>query len=130
MCDNRNNVLEQVVGLNKMTGPLSGWCDSYDLLVYTPNGRRETHCLAIEFMCHPSEDSFTRSVCNEKPSPFIIPRLSTSEARRLTLGNLPSVTLLQYICISLWTKCKIILRLLNLQDVIYQSFSLIFLHEL
>ena len=29
--------------------PASGWFDNYDLNIFTPNGRRETHAMAIEF---------------------------------------------------------------------------------
>ena len=96
MCDHKKDVSEQESGFSKVAGPLSGWCDSYDLLVCTPNGRRETHCLAMEFMCHPYEDNLTSTSNDENPPPFIIPRLKKSEARNLTLENSSSVTLLHY----------------------------------
>ena len=96
MCDHKKDVSEQVIGFCKLAGPLSGWCDNYDLLVCTPNGRRETHCLVMEFMCHPSEDNLTSTSNDENPPPFIIPQLKKSEARNLTLENSPSVTLLHY----------------------------------
>ena len=30
-------------------GPISAWIDNFDLKLFTPNGMRETHCLAIQF---------------------------------------------------------------------------------
>ena len=80
MCDHKKDVSEQVIGFSKLTGPLSGWCDNYDLLVCTPNGRRETHCLAMEFMCHPSEDNLTSTSNDENP-----PHSSFHDSRSLRL---------------------------------------------
>ena len=34
------------------SGLISCWCDNFDLQVYTPNGCRETHAMAIEFVQH------------------------------------------------------------------------------
>ena len=33
-------------------GLISSWCDNFDLQVYTPNGCKETHSMAIEFTQH------------------------------------------------------------------------------
>ena len=30
-------------------GLISAWCDHFDLQVYTPNGCKETHSMAVEF---------------------------------------------------------------------------------
>ena len=30
-------------------GLISAWFDNFDLKVFTPNGTRETHCMAVEF---------------------------------------------------------------------------------
>ena len=43
-------------GLTPKGGTIGPWIDNYDLNVFTPNGRRETHALAIEFTQHPSEN--------------------------------------------------------------------------
>ena len=37
-------------------GLVFGWFDNFDLLVTTPNGRRETHAMATEFQMHPARD--------------------------------------------------------------------------
>ena len=37
MCDHKKDVSGQIIGFSKLAGPLSGWCDNYDLLVCTPN---------------------------------------------------------------------------------------------
>ena len=39
-------------GLHTDAGLISAWCDNYDLQVYTPNGCRETHAMAIEVTQH------------------------------------------------------------------------------
>lgn len=33
-------------------GLISTWFDNFDLQVFTPNGNRETHCMAVEFTQH------------------------------------------------------------------------------
>lgn len=33
-------------------GLISAWFDNFDLQVLTPNGNRETHCMAVEFTQH------------------------------------------------------------------------------
>ena len=44
--------LHQMMGLTKTAGLIFGWYDNFDLLVSTPNGRRETHAMATEFQMH------------------------------------------------------------------------------
>ena len=39
----------QCQGLDANRGPVYGWFDNYDLNVFTPNGKRETHAMAVEF---------------------------------------------------------------------------------
>ena len=39
-------------GLLNDGGLISSWCDNFDLQVYTPNGCRETHSMAVEFTQH------------------------------------------------------------------------------
>ena len=98
MADHENDVLQQVIGLRIKVGPLSSWCDNYDLLVCTPNGRRETHCIAIDFMCQPTVDILPGSAnVGESPStPLVIPRLQKFAAASLYVKNVSPVTLLHY----------------------------------
>ncbi len=46
--------LHQMVGFTQKVGLVFGWYDNFDLLVSTPNGRRETHAMATEFQMHPA----------------------------------------------------------------------------
>ena len=50
----RNNILHQAMGLSWRVWPIFGLFDNLDLLVSTPNGRRDTHVMAQEFEQHPS----------------------------------------------------------------------------
>ena len=77
----KKNVLQQV-GLSRKVGPLFVWCDNYK---FTPNGRRETRCMALQFLCNPSGDILPGSVCSEETSPLIIPRLQKFVAAKLSL---------------------------------------------
>ena len=38
----------------RRVGPIFGWFDNVDLSMCTPNGRRQTHAMAVEFQQHPS----------------------------------------------------------------------------
>ena len=42
--------LHQMMGLSHTVGLVFGWYDNFDLSVSTPNGRRETHAMATEFL--------------------------------------------------------------------------------
>ena len=98
MADHENDVLQQAIGLSRKVGPLFSWCDNYDLLVCTPNGRRETQCMAIKFMCQPAGDILPGSAnVGESPStPLIILRPKKFAAANLDVKNLSPVTLLNY----------------------------------
>ena len=98
MADHENDVLQQVIGLSRKVGPLFSWCDKYDLLVCTPNGRRETQCMAIKFMCQPAGEISSGSAnVGESPStPLIIPRPKKFAPANLDVKNLSPVTLLNY----------------------------------
>ena len=39
--------VHEAIGLMRRVGPIFGWFDNFDLLLCTPNGRRETHAMAI-----------------------------------------------------------------------------------
>ena len=45
--------LHQMMELIQTVGLTFGWYDNFDLLVSTPNGRRETRAKATEFQTHP-----------------------------------------------------------------------------
>ena len=50
----RSNILHQAMGLSRRVGSIFGWFDNLDLLVSTPNGRRDTDVMAQGFQQHPS----------------------------------------------------------------------------
>jgi len=39
--------VHEAIGLMRRVGPIFGWFGNFDLLVCTPNGRRETHAMTI-----------------------------------------------------------------------------------
>ena len=98
MADHENDVLQPFIGLSRKVGPLFSWCDNYHLIVCTPNGRRETKCMAIKFMCQPADEILPGSAnVGESPStPLIIPRPKKFAAANLDVKNLSPVTLLNY----------------------------------
>ena len=51
---NNAATLHQMMGFTLTVGLTFGWNDNFDLLVSTPNGRRETHAMATEFQMHPA----------------------------------------------------------------------------
>ena len=78
--------VHEAIGLMRRVGPIFGWFDNVDLLVCTPNGRRETHAMAIEFQQHPS----VVLECGSAKAGLLnltIPRLCKSEVASLWLGS-------------------------------------------
>ena len=92
---NKSSDLHQAMGLHRRVGPIFGWFDNFDLLVSTPNGRRETHVMAHEFQQHPAGHI---EVGNAQPGTmnFSIPRLLKSAARALNTSISRSVPLQHY----------------------------------
>lgn len=79
------------MGLRVNSGPISVWCDNYDLNIYTPNGSRETHAMDVEFTQQaPQDDRQT------EPKVATIPRLSKAEQTHLKLSELSSVNFTHY----------------------------------
>ena len=87
------NILHEAMGLRREVGPIFGWFDNLDLLVSTPNGRRETHVMAHEFQMNP--DSNLGS-CSAKLGVMnlVVPRLSLSATR--SKYHTPPITLQHY----------------------------------
>ena len=71
--------LHRMMGLTQTVGVIFGWYDNFDLLVSTPNGRRETHAMATEFQMHPA------GIINSSTQPGIstlkFPRLTSMQAK-------------------------------------------------
>ena len=78
-----SEVYHRELGLERRIGPIFSWCDNYDLVVLTPNGRRATHAMTIEFTQNPAgiinPGSATPGVMH-----INIPRLRKSEAAKLS----------------------------------------------
>lgn len=92
MDDNVVN-LHRMLGLSRTSGIIFGWFDNFDLLVSTPNGRRETHAMATEFQVHPN--AITES-SNAQPaiSDLVIPRLTSRQVKFLKRDK--AIPLLHY----------------------------------
>ena len=91
---NNGSTLHQMMGITSNAGLVSGWYDNFDLLVSTPNGRRETHAMATEFQVHPA-----RVTENGKSQPGIsiimIPRLAHKHTK--SINNTRTIPFLHYI---------------------------------
>ena len=91
----------QCQGLDANRGPVYGWFDNYDLNVFTPNGKRETHAMAVEFSQNKldvvSEDSdvcFQRDV--KGTHDITVPRLSKKAMESLQLTNSSPIEIKHY----------------------------------
>lgn len=49
-----SDVYHRALGLERRMGPIFSWCDDYDLIVFTANGRRATHAMVTELTQHPA----------------------------------------------------------------------------
>ena len=74
-------------GGESISGPQMHWILNYDLVVFTTNGRRATHAMAIEFTKHPAgiqPGAATRTGVMSMKSP----RLRKTEAAKLKLAHI------------------------------------------
>jgi len=77
------------LGLKKDSNPISHWYDNYDLRVYTPNGLKECHGMAVE---HMQQFDDNEEECNN----INIPRLSNTEIKEVHLSELSAVQFEHY----------------------------------
>ena len=81
-----------MMGLTQTVSHIFGWYDNFDLLVSTPNGRRETHAMATEFQMHPA------GIINGSTQPgisiLIFPRLTSQQAK--SVGKNRAIPLIHY----------------------------------
>ncbi len=94
LCCSYDEVLRYRVSAAKYTGEQDytarglsrrGWCDNYDLNVFTPNGKWESHTMAVEFTQNPR---FTKDQDEIEGEEVIIPRLSKSDMKDVKLSEL------------------------------------------
>ena len=78
-----------MMGLTQTVGLTFGWYDNFDLLVSTPNGRRETHAMATEFQMHPINGNTQPGI-----STLIFPRLTSQQAK--SVGKNRAIPLVHY----------------------------------
>ncbi len=88
-----SEILHNVMGMSRRVGLIFGWFDNLDMLVSTPNGRRETHAMAIEFQNHPA-GIIEMGPAQPCISRLKIPRLSSKQAKQV--GKNRSVNLEHY----------------------------------
>ena len=84
--------LHRMMGLTQTVGLIFGWYDNFDLLVSTPNGRRETHAMATEFQMHPA--GIINSSGKPEMGTLIFPRLTSQQAK--SVGKNRAVPLMHY----------------------------------
>jgi len=80
-------------GLNLNGGTVMAWMDNYDLNVFTPNGMRETHAMAIEFTQHPGN---TVEEADSGDSTNLIPQLSKKDIKESKVGELAPIPYVHY----------------------------------
>ena len=106
-------------GLKKEEGTLGSWVDNYDLNVFTPNGCRETHALAIEItqqpVSAPDMDEHNELLLNRNERDdvktdrgsegskenddlecLVIPRVKKAAMKNIKLSELSSITMQHY----------------------------------
>ena len=67
--------------------PASGWFDNYDLNIFTPNGKMETHAMAVD--C--TQQKVESSTDLKSTSDSDITKLTKLEARTTKLGEISAV---------------------------------------
>ena len=90
---NNAATLHRMMGLSRTVGLVFGWYDNFDLLLSTPNGRRETHAMATEFQMHPAGIIETGRA-HTGISTLIIPRLTSKQAK--SASNNRAIPLMHY----------------------------------
>ena len=85
--------LHQMMGFTRGAGLIFGWYDNFDLLVSTPNGRRETHAMATQFQSHPA-GIIEFGSAQPGISTLTIPRLTSKQAK--LVGRNRAIPLLHY----------------------------------
>ena len=90
-----NNVetLHRMMGLSWTVGLIFGWYDNFDLLVSTPNGRREIHAMATEFQMHPAGIIETGGA-NLGFSSLAVPRFTRKETK--SVGENRAISIQHY----------------------------------
>jgi len=78
-----------IQGLNPDGLPVNSWFDNYDLNIFTPNGKRETHAMAIEFMQQQQVD-LNKAQPDLEPKP-VVERLTKAETSSVKLGELSAI---------------------------------------
>jgi len=85
--------LHRMMGLTRTVGLVFGWYDNFDLLLSTPNGRRETHAMATEFQMHPA-GIIENGSAQPGMSTLLIPRLTSKQAK--SAGKNRDIPLIHY----------------------------------
>lgn len=87
----------RTVGLERRIGPIHSWGDNFDLVVFTPNGRRMTHAMATQFVQNPAGILFTGGATpGGGVMSLKLPRLTKHEAGKLCLADKSSFVMEHY----------------------------------
>ena len=82
-----SDVYHRALGLERRMGPIFSWCDNYDLVVFTANGRRATHAMVTELTQHPAAGTVLPASASPGVMHLKIPRLKKAEAAKLRLAQ-------------------------------------------
>ena len=77
MWDHEKDVFQPVVSLSRKVGPLFYGAIN---MICLPNGRHETNCMAMQFMCHPTGFTLSGSPADVVIQQPILPKLKKFEA--------------------------------------------------
>ena len=87
----------RTVGLESEVGPIHSWGDNFDLVVFTPNGRRTTHAMATQFVQNPAGILFPGGATpGGEVMSLQLPRLTKLEAGKLRLAHKSSFVIEHY----------------------------------
>ena len=84
------HTLHQKQGFIYSVRNVYGWYDNFDLIVRSPNGRRETHAMATEFQMHPP--GIVEGSIHSGISSLVIPHLTLNQAKSLDKNRAISIT--------------------------------------
>ena len=116
----------RTVGLESEVCPIHSWGDKFDIVVFTPNGRRTTHAMATQFVQNPAGILFPGGATpGGEVMSLQLPRLTKLEAGKLRLAHKSSFVIRHYTGPKKMTPpaLKEVPRTDAIQDITVQSVS-------
>jgi len=82
-----NEMYHKILGLERRTGPIFSWCDNFDLVVFTPNGRHATQAIMATERTHHPAGIINLGIATPGVMSLNIPRLKKAKAAKLRLTH-------------------------------------------